>query len=34
MSVGFAHFDPRNPWTIEMLLEEADRRLYENKRKQ
>jgi diguanylate cyclase (GGDEF)-like protein/PAS domain S-box-containing protein len=33
MSVGFAHFDPESPWTIETLLEEADRRLYENKRK-
>jgi diguanylate cyclase (GGDEF)-like protein/PAS domain S-box-containing protein len=33
MSVGFARFDPDSPWTIEALLEEADRRLYENKRK-
>jgi diguanylate cyclase (GGDEF)-like protein/PAS domain S-box-containing protein len=33
MSVGFARFDPDSPWTIESLLEEADRRLYEEKRK-
>ncbi len=33
MSVGFARFDPGSPWTIEALLEEADRRLYEKKRR-
>jgi diguanylate cyclase (GGDEF)-like protein/PAS domain S-box-containing protein len=32
MSVGIARFEPGSAWTIEQLLEEADRRLYDAKR--
>jgi diguanylate cyclase (GGDEF)-like protein/PAS domain S-box-containing protein len=32
MSVGFARFEPGSDWTMDGLLEEADRRLYRNKR--
>jgi PleD family two-component response regulator len=32
MSVGVARFDPGSPWTMDRLLEEADRRLYRDKR--
>jgi hypothetical protein len=30
--VGIARFEPEGEWTIEKLLEEADRRLYKHKR--
>jgi diguanylate cyclase (GGDEF)-like protein/PAS domain S-box-containing protein len=32
MSVGIARFEPGSAWSIEQLLEEADRRLYDAKR--
>jgi diguanylate cyclase (GGDEF)-like protein/PAS domain S-box-containing protein len=32
MSVGIARFEPDSAWTMDRLLEEADRRLYSNKR--
>ena len=32
MSVGIARFEPGGEWTIERLLEEADRQLYKQKR--
>jgi diguanylate cyclase (GGDEF)-like protein/PAS domain S-box-containing protein len=32
MSVGLARFEPGGEWTIERLLEDADRRLYKQKR--
>ena len=32
MSVGVARFEPGSPWTMDRLLEEADRRLYRDKR--
>ena len=33
MSVGIARFEPGSAWTMEQLLEEADRRLYADKRR-
>jgi len=33
VSVGMACFEPDSPWTMDRLLEEADRRLYSNKRR-
>ena len=33
LSVGLARFDPDSSWTIEQLLEHADRALYEQKRR-
>jgi diguanylate cyclase (GGDEF)-like protein/PAS domain S-box-containing protein len=33
MSVGIARFEPGSAWTIQQLLEEADRRLYADKRR-
>ena len=32
MSVGIARYEPDSQWTMDRLLEEADRRLYQNKR--
>jgi len=33
MSVGIARFDPGSAWTIQDLLDEADRHLYDAKRR-
>jgi len=33
LSVGLARFDPDSSWTIEQLLEHADRAFYEQKRR-
>lgn len=33
-SVGFAHYDPASPCSIEELFDQADKNMYENKQKQ
>jgi hypothetical protein len=33
MSLGVARFDPRNPCSVELLLAEADKLMYDNKQK-
>ncbi len=33
LSAGVSHFDPDSSWTIQQLLDEADRQLYESRRK-
>jgi GGDEF domain-containing protein len=33
LSAGVSQFDPDSSWTIQQLLDEADRQLYESRRK-